>query len=398
MDNDVLRNIALSYSPMVGRNRAVLSTRLTVSAVRAAHTPKADELLAAIAEVWPEGGTRVSLNITSETLLNDLLRASPMSSVMLELPSFIACDPANTEVIAQLADNGNTLLLQGRPPSLLPRRILPCFKYSIIELADDRRATEAPGRIDSAIVRSMRFIQSGVRTVAEMEGSFARGALGVLGWPIDDLRALAGSRPGESRMTLIGDLFRRIDDADAVANLTAALERDSALAGRLMRYLTSPAFGLSSGADTLREAAAAFGGAHLKRCVALLLATASRDPQMRPVMYAAVRRGIFMEQLVAHAVDQATRSDVFICGVFSLLDIVFNRDFPELLARAPVSERVREALIEDAGPYHPYLVLARAVESNSVDVIDEYATALQLGLDELNRALLATLTMASQLE
>ena len=398
MDNDVLRNIALSYSPMVGRNRAVLSTRLTVSAVRATRTPLADELLAAIADVWPEGGTRVSLNITSETLLNDLLRARPMSSVMLEVPSFIACDPVNTEVIAQLHANGNTLLLQGRPPSLLPRRILPCFKYSIIELADDRRATEAPGRIDSAIVRNMRFIQSGVRTVAEMEGSFGRGALGVLGWPIDDLRALAGDRSGESRMTLVGDLFRRIDDADAIVNLTTTLERDAGLAAKLMSYLNSPAFGMASGADSLREAAAAFGGPHLKRCVALLLATASRDPQMRPVMYAAVRRGIFMEQLVAHAVDDATRGDVFICGVFSLLDIVFNRDFTELLARAPVSERVREALIEDSGPYHPYLVLARAVETNAVDVIDEYTLALQLSLDDVNRALLATLTMASQLE
>ena len=398
MDNDVLRNIALSYSPMVGRNRAVLSTRLTVSAVRATRTPLADELLAAIAEVWPEGGARVSLNITSETLLNDLLRARPSTSVMLEVPAFIACDAANTEVILQLHGNGNTLLLQGRPPSLLPRRILPCFKYSIVELADDRRATEAPGRIDSAIIRNMRFIQSGVRTVAEMEASFARGALGVLGWPMEDLRALAGGRSGESRMTLVGDLFRTIDDLDAIANIEAAVERDPMLGARLMRYINSPAFGLSSGTSSLREAAASFGGSHLRRCVALLLATASKDPHMRPVMYAAVRRGIFMEQLVAPAVDEAMRSDVFICGVFSLLDIIFNRDFTQLLARAPVSDRVREALIEDAGPYHPYLVLARAVEANAVDVIDEYSTALELNLDDVNRALLATLTMASQLE
>jgi c-di-GMP phosphodiesterase len=34
MDNDVLRNIALSYSPMVDRNRKVTATRLTVSSLR----------------------------------------------------------------------------------------------------------------------------------------------------------------------------------------------------------------------------------------------------------------------------------------------------------------------------------------------------------------------------
>jgi c-di-GMP phosphodiesterase len=401
MDNDVLRNIALSYSPMVDRNRKVTATRLTVSSLRTQEALKADHLLAAIAEVWPEGGQPVSLNVMSETLLNDLLRAKPLSSVMVEIPSFIACDPANTQVIAQLHANGNTLLLHGRPPSLLPREILPCFKHSIIDLADDRRKNEIPGHVDPGVVRSMGFIQSNVRTVAEMESSFARGALAILGWPIEEVTSAetpAGSRAGQPDMTVLVELIRRVDEGEDIDKLEAVLKRDPTLAYQLMRYINSPAFGLSVEIGSFRHAIMMLGYKRLKRWLALLLATASKDANMRPVMFASVRRGIFMEQLVAHTGDDETRGEVFICGVFSLLDKLFQKPFGELLKTIPVPERVYQALVEGEGPHHPYLELARAVESETAPVINEHAEHLLMSLQEVNRAVLGTLTMANQLE
>ena len=40
------------------------------------------------------------------------------------------------------------------------------------------------------------------------------------------------------------------------------------------------------------------GYQQLKRWLALLLASASKDANMKPVMFAAVRRGLLMEELV----------------------------------------------------------------------------------------------------
>jgi EAL and modified HD-GYP domain-containing signal transduction protein len=397
MDQDVLRSIALSYSPMIDRNRAVVATRLTVSALRTGGPLQADQLLAAIAEVWPEGGARVSLNVMSETLLNDLLRAKPLSNVMIEIPSFIACDPANTDAILQL--QGNTLLLHGRPPSMLPRELLPRFKYSIIDLADDRRRNEVAGHADaSGITRSVGFIQSGVRTLAEMEQSFGRGAVAILGWPIEDTVTQSGSRAGQPDMAVLVELIRRVDAAEDIEKLEAVLKRDPTLAFQLMRYINSPAFGLSVEISSFRHAIMLLGYKRLKRWLALLLATASKDVNMRPVMFASVRRGLFMEQLVANSGDEEMRGEVFICGVFSLLDRLFGKPFDELLKAIPVPERVYQALVDGTGPYHPYLELTKAVETDTAPVINELAETLLMSLLEVNRAVLGTLTMAAQLE
>ncbi|PPE71727.1 HDOD domain-containing protein [Caldimonas thermodepolymerans] len=396
MDNNVLRNIALSYSPMIDRQRSVVATRLTVSALRTGVPMQADQLLAAIAEVWPEGGARVSLNIMSETLLNDLLRATPLSNVMIEIPSFIACDPANTQALLSL--RGTTLLLHGRPTSTLPRELLPCFKYSIIDLADDRRRNEVPGQAATRPARSVGFIQSGVRTVSEMEASFARGAVAILGWPIEDVVTQSGSRAGQPDLAVLVELIRRVDDGDDVDKLDAVLKRDPALAFQLMRYINSPAFGLSVEISSFRHAIMLLGYKRLKRWLALLLATASKDVNMRPVMYASVRRGLLMEQLIANTGDEEIRGEVFICGVFSLLDRLFNKPFHELLQTIPVPERVYQALVEGTGPYHPYLELTKAVETETAPVINELAEGLLMSLLEVNRAVLGTLTMAAQLE
>ena len=62
--------------------------------------------------------------------------------------------------------------------------MLPCFKHSIIDLADERRSD---GPAPPGVTRQISHMQAGVRTLADLEASFQRGAVAVLGWPIDDV-------------------------------------------------------------------------------------------------------------------------------------------------------------------------------------------------------------------
>ena len=139
----ILNQVALGYSPFIDRARAVAATRLTVFPLRPDAALDAPQLLEAIGAVWPETGGRVSLNIASESLLQDLMRASPTANLMVEIPSFMAVDPANADALVALHAQGSTLLIKGRPLKEVPRQVLPCFRYSIIERADDRRIAEA---------------------------------------------------------------------------------------------------------------------------------------------------------------------------------------------------------------------------------------------------------------
>jgi len=108
-------------------------------------------------------------------------------------------------------------MLKGRPLSELPREVLPCFKYSIIDLADDRRADGS--KPPPGVTRNIPHVQAGVRTITEMEHAFARGAEAVLGWPIDDAiqAGNAKARAGQPDMQTMVQLIRQVDAEEPVA-------------------------------------------------------------------------------------------------------------------------------------------------------------------------------------
>jgi c-di-GMP phosphodiesterase len=396
-DHPILSQVVLGYSPMIDRERAVTATRVTVFPARPDAAIDAGALLAALAEVWPDGAGKISLNVLSESLLHDLMLARPSANVMIEVPAFMALDIAHGEAIAGLYTRGNTLLLKGRPRGELPRELLPCFKRSIIDVDEERRS-DAPA--PPGVVRQISHVQSGVRTLVEMEASFQRGAVAVLGWPIDDAIKQRGTQH-QPDQTAILELMRRIDQEQSIDRLEDVLKLDPTLAFKLLRYINSAAFGLRVEVGSFRHALMLLGHQRLKRWLALLLASASKERDMKPVMFSALRRGLLMEQLARASVggtDEQMRNEAFICGVFSLLDRMMGQPFAELLKAVPVPEGVRQALADETGPYQPFLELVRAVENESIFDIRETAERLLLDGAEINRAVLRALAAAVQLQ
>jgi c-di-GMP phosphodiesterase len=399
-DTTILGQVALGYSPFIDRSRAITATRLTVFPLRPEATPDVAQLLHAVGGVWPADGGRASLNVLSESLLQDLMRAAPSPNLMVEVPAFMAVDPANSIALQNLRAAGTVLLIKGRPLSELPREVLPCFTYSIIDLADDRRINEVGSTPPAGVIRNIPHVQSGVRTLADLEGSFTRGAAAVLGWPIDDAieQSQARGKQPQTDLQVIVELIQRVDKEEPIEKLEASLKRDPSLAFKLMRYINSPAFGLRVEISSFRHAIMMLGYARLKRWLALLLATAGKDSNLRPVMFAAVRRGLLMEELVRSSGDEEMRNEMFICGVFSLLDRMFKQPFSELLKTIPVPERVYQALVEGTGPYQPYFALVQAVENESLYDFRAAAEALMLSVSEINRCVLSALTAAAQVD
>ena len=419
-EHAVLGQVALGYSPMVDRRREVVATRLTLFPERPDATPDAKALLAALEVVWPRPATTpagkpmrpldpvaagartpgverpVSLNIAGEGLLQAMLAAHPPGQFLIEVPAFMAADPAHAEALLALHATGSVLLVKGRPVKPLPAQVLACFSHSLVDAEEDRRGDAVPA---SAAVRKVTTVQTGVRSGAASEQAFQRGAVAVLGWPLDDpLPPAAARRPVPADVTVVLDLIKGVEREEPVSRLEAMLKREPTIAFRLMRYLNSPAFGLSVEISSFGHAVMLLGHQRLKRWLALLLASSSNDPGAKVTMHAAVRRGLFMEELARPHGDAEMSGEMFICGVFSLLDKLLRQPLAQLLEGVPMPERVRLALLGEGGPYQPYLQLVQAVEQEAVFDIREAAERLLLQPLTVNAALLKALASARLLD
>jgi EAL and modified HD-GYP domain-containing signal transduction protein len=165
-----------------------------------------------------------------------------------------------------------------------------------------------------------------------------------------------------------------------------------------MRYLNSPAFGLTVEINSFGHALLMLGYGRLKRWLALLLASSAKGAYAKAVMFAALRRGLLMEELGRAEQDTELRGEMFICGIFSLLDRLLEQPMTELLDSLPVPERVQQALRGQGGPFLPSLDLVRAIELESAYDIRAGAEALLLSMAEVNRALMDALRAARQLD
>ena len=425
-EHPVLGHVALGYSPIIDRQRAVVATRLTIFPERPDAAPDALALLQALQDVWPApeetvelkltlrpldpAGSRpasagaaaqararphpVSLNIAGEALLQAVMQACPPPHLMIEVPAFMATEAAHAAALRSLHEAGSVLLIKGRPLVAVAPEVLACFSHSIVEAHEDRRSGPPP----QPGVRQVSTVQAGARTAADVEQAFQRGAVAVIGWPFDDPAPQAhGHATVPTDVKVVMDLMQAVEREEPVARLEATLRRDPTLAFRLLRYLNSPAFGLSAEISSFSHAIMMLGYQRLKRWLAVLLASSCKGANAPSLMHAAVRRGLLMEELARGNGDEAMRGEMFICGVFSLLDRLMQQPITELMTQVPVPERVQQTLSGQGGPYEPYLALVRAVEQEAVFDLRECAERLLLGPAEVNRAVLMALRSARQL-
>ena len=388
----ILGQLAAGYAPLVDKQREIGATRLTLFALRPDAALDAGALLTAVVDAFP--ASALVLNVAHEGLLRDLLAQELPANVQLELPTFLATDATLADALRARAAKGTVLLIKGRPPATMDPALLGLFKKLVLDLDEARQGPVA-------LPRGAALVHAGARSAADFDESFRLGAQAVMGWPMQGEFEPAPGAPRsevQADLQVIVELMSRVDQGEDIERLEQTLKRDPSLAFKLLRYMNSAAFGLSVEVSSFRHAIMLLGYARLKRWLALLLATASKDHSMRPVMYAALRRGLLMEELAKGMAEAELRDEMFICGLFSLLDHMLRQPFARLLQSIPVPERVRQALVERTGPYQPYLDLVHAIENESVFDYRAAADALMLGAEEINHALLRALYKAAQLE
>lgn len=392
----VFDHLLLGAGTVFDARRRPMATRLTLHPLQAEHSPDASTLVAALQEVWPETAGALWLNLTSEASLKALVQQTLPRHVFVEVPAFLAGDSTWRSLWTSDRTARASRVLKGRPLTPLDPAVIGAFAQAIVDRPDDRRLGDQV--LADAPPRQLPFVQTGNTCAFEVADSFRRGAQGVVGWPLGDPPdEHTAKREIPAGVGVVMDLMQRIERDEDPDELERVLRRAPALAYRLMRFINSPAFGLSVEINSFQHALMVLGTKRLKRWLALLVTGAVEDPELKPLMFLAVRRGLLMEELVRSQGDEGLRNEAFICGVFSLLDRMLGQPFEQLLESLPVPARVADALAVASGPLRPWLDLAVAVEMESPFDIHEATETLMLAPGDVNRAVLTSLRAAWQM-
>jgi EAL and modified HD-GYP domain-containing signal transduction protein len=332
------------------------------------------------------------LDAVPAMLSTDALHALPPERTVLSLNVRHLADPDTRAAAKGLRAGGVGISIRGADVNLLSRNLSQVASYAEVRFSGADVASQAR---TYAAARN-----SGVRMVGRP----------VVTWPDFDASASLGldafvgklhltPRPGSPvkgmnpAQTIILQLMQMVQNNDDVPKLESVLKRDPALSYKLLRFINSAGFGTGREIQSIRQAIAMLGYKPLYRWLTLLLATASTSGYSPVLMETAVVRGRLAELLGQKFLARGEGENLFVAGMFSLLDRLLGLPMKQVLDTIQLPEEVVRALLTRDGMYGPYLALAEACELNS-NLVASLAESLDISPQEVNKAHLSALAWA----
>lgn len=185
------------------------------------------------------------------------------------------------------------------------------------------------------------------------------------------------------------NLVRQGADYDVIAE---HMRQEPVLTFKLLRYLNSPLLGLQQKIASVSQALIIIGRDKFYRWLSLLLFSV-RDQGYRERILAeqALTRGRFLESLAGQGAIPPVANDLFLLGLFSLLDVLLGQPLAEIVARVQLPEPVRDALLGRHSAWRDTLDLALAYESGDETRLSEAAARCGLDAGQVTEAALEAL-------
>lgn len=345
---------------------------------------------------WLLGDKLAFINAPTSMLMSDFLELLPANWAVLEVLETARPTPELLARCRELRTHGFRLALDDFE---LTRESAP-----LLEVADfiklDIQKLKEQGKLE-AHIRTLekhpaKLIAEKVETKGEYNLCKQLGFAYFQGYYFAHPETLT-ARVINPAYAVVLELLNKVRNNAEIKDIELSFKRDVALSFKLLRYINSVGFGLSCEIQSIRHALAILGYQQLYRWLTLLLVTAGEGSTSPALMKTAVTRGRLTELLGKEMLEAADRDNLFIVGVFSLLDAMLEMPMDQALDKLYLPESISDALLHRHGIYGPFLELAEACEGGDSGRIEKLAFSLQLEPDKINQAHLSALAWAETL-
>jgi len=241
-------------------------------------------------------------------------------------------------------------------------------------------------RMDAALrlAPAIRFVATNIQTLEEYGVCVGLPFAYYQGPFIASREKLNAPKLDAGRIKILQLLNKLRSDVES-SELTALIKQNLALSYKLLRYINSPGMGLLQTVATLEQALMALGRQRFYRWLTLLLFTSGETSGLDwAVMENALIRARLAELCAQDALSAAERDELFVAGMFSLLDVVLSMPMEDVLKQVSLPPLVDEALLHQQGKYAPYLDLAVACEQSDNENVAALAHAVGLDIWRVN--------------
>jgi len=365
--------------------------------------PQVNSLIAAIAAqrhktnaAGRSNDNMLFVEVVPALLSPAIVRLLSCRNTVLTLVAESLKDAATLDAVKEFHEQGLSIALKDVDLTTLDRSVLQFVTH--IQINHDAANFAAQVRLHALLeLPSIRLAARRIGNWQEYDACAARG----LDTFVGDLYLTPrqGSTPKglNAAQIMVLQLMQLVRQNADVRQLEDVLRRDAALAYELLHYINTVGFGLGTEIQSLHHAVTMLGYSPLYRWLSMLLLKAGAPAYSPALMQGAIIRGRFAELLGQGFLPEYEAENLFIAGMFSLLDRMMGISMEEVLENTNLSDAISQALLSRTGIYGSFLALAEACELNNGHA-GELADALFIDAGQVNGAHLAALAWAQDLK
>ena len=257
--------------------------------------------------------------------------------------------PEVIEACRNLCDRGYLLALDD---FVYDDALLPLIELAGIIKIDYRLtpAAEIERLIGRLAPYRLKFLAEKIETYQEFEHARDLGCHYFQGYFFarpQSIRLREVSSLKVSQIRLLAEINR---PALSAAKLEQIISADVAIAYKLLRFINSAYFSLVRKVASIRRAIIYLGETEVRRFVMLVIVSNLAADKPEELLRLSVVRARFCELLATRGTYAAHSAELFLVGLFSLLDAILDAPLEATMAALPIAAEVKEAIVGRTGP------------------------------------------------
>jgi EAL and modified HD-GYP domain-containing signal transduction protein len=309
---------------------------------------------------------RAFINFTAELLRKRIPSLFSRQELTVEVLETVEPEGDTLQALDELNRLGYELALDDfvYRPDLAPLlKLARIVKIDIRITPIDTLAVPAPpsGR------GSIRLLAEKVETYEEFQQARAAGFELFQGYFFSKPEILEGKDIAPSQINLlqiIGEANRPDFDFRQLEKL---INRDLSISYKLLRYINSAFFRRSREIGSIRQALVMLGEREIRQFISLVAAASLASGKPSELLRASIVRAKFCELLGNRCAHPAEGSELFLVGLFSMIDAMLDHPMSGLMAHLPLTDGIKKALCEQCGDLAHYLLLVQSYETGDWD-------------------------------
>lgn len=308
-----------------------------------------------------EGIDRISdfkpcfINFTTELLIKNIPASFPKNKIVIEILENVQPTIEVISACRSLSRQGYKIAMDD---FVYDRKLEP-----LIELADIIKIDIIGTPLDTihktlyrlANHSKIQLLAEKVETYAEFEKALKLGFTYFQGFFFSKPEVLAIKELTAAKINLLHLLAEVSSGSTTVSRLTEIINHDVAISYKLLRFLNSAYFYRLEKIESISQAIAYLGEQALRRFLMLMIISEMATKKPQELVRLALIRAKFCELLAKASGKPELQNNLFLLGLFSLLDAMLDSTMEYLVTKLPINNQVKDALTKQNGPLMPYL-------------------------------------------